>query len=351
MRKRIILCLLLFLIVGGAAYLILDKDLHSINIALDHTTDELPKIKSNQSSKEMKPFFESDIFDQLYQSTESLQANFGEPTRKDLTPYGYTWWVYTDEQTNFIQFGVEEDKVQTIFVTGEEVSSEPFVIGTSYEELEKNFPFKNKVTYQSGLSFYSFILNETDLQMNPLIKLSDDTFVQLYFDSFTEELSSVRILTGDTLLKQRFYEMEYRGNLPEDESLSDEDWEKIEQGMEKQVFDLTNIYRYRHKLSPLVMDEQVSEVALLHSKDMHEENYFSHYSQDGAGLKERLESKNVYYLSAGENIAAQHTDAPAAVEGWLNSEGHREALLNDGYTHLGVGVHRLYYTQNFLLKP
>ncbi|MBR3119412.1 MAG: CAP domain-containing protein, partial [Oceanobacillus sp.] len=44
-------------------------------------------------------------------------------------------------------------------------------------------------------------------------------------------------------------------------------------------------------------------------------------------------------------------DAPAAMEGWLNSEGHREALLSNDYTHIGVGVHRLYYTQNFLGKP
>jgi Uncharacterized protein with SCP/PR1 domains len=40
----------------------------------------------------------------------------------------------------------------------------------------------------------------------------------------------------------------------------------------------------------------------------------------------------------------------AVMEGWLNSEGHRETLLNEQYNYLGVGVHRLYYTQNFLLK-
>lgn len=69
------------------------------------------------------------------------------------------------------------------------------------------------------------------------------------------------------------------------------------------------------------------------------------------GLKERLASEEVYYLAAGENIAAQYPDAPAAMQGWLNSKGHREALLEDDYTHLGVGVYHFYYTQNFLQKP
>lgn len=352
MRKLFTFVLLFLLLIIGA-YFILDEDILSKEIVLFDTYEELPKLKSNQTTKEMKQLLKGDLFDFMNKTSKELLGQFGEPLRKDLTPYGYSWWIYTDEKTSLIQFGVadEDDTVQTIFATGEGIQSEPFTIGATYEEIEENFEFKNKVTYQSGLSFYTFLLNETDLEMTPLIKLSDDNFVQLYYDTFTNELSSIRILTGETLLKQRFYEMEYRGNLPEEPYLSEADWKEIEQGMEQQIFDLTNIYRHQHGESPLIKDDQVAEVAYLHSKDMFDQNYFSHYSQDGSGLKERLERKEVYYLSAGENIAAQHTDAPAAVEGWLNSEGHREAMLNDSYTHLGVGVHRFYYTQNFLLKP
>ncbi len=349
--RKFISILLIIVCIGIGVYYLWDKDILSKEMALYESHEELPKLKSNQTSKEMKVLLKGDLFAQMNKSSKELIKKFGEPLRKDVTPYGYTWWIYTDERTNVIQFGIENDEVQTIFATGEEVESNPFTLGNSYKDIEKEFPFKNKVTYQTGLSFYSFLLNETDLKMNPLIKLSEDMFAQLYFDTFTDELSSIRLLTGDTLLKQRFYEMEYRGSLPDDLDLSDKEWKKIEQGMEQQIFDLTNIYRHRHDIPALIKDDQVSEVAFLHSKDMFDHNYFSHYSQDGSGLKERLERKDVYYLSAGENIAAQHTDAPAAIEGWLNSEGHREALLNEAYTHLGVGVHHFYYTQNFLLKP
>ncbi|MEK1830243.1 CAP domain-containing protein [Priestia megaterium] len=51
---------------------------------------------------------------------------------------------------------------------------------------------------------------------------------------------------------------------------------------------------------------------------------------------------------AGENIASNYQDGIAAVEGWLNSEGHRKALLNKEFTRLGVGVYEKYYTQNFI---
>ena len=347
--RKLLFILSLFILIGLGFYYVQDH----IDISPEDLTETInvPQLKSNQSKKDKTELLHGDLFKMIGESKEHLEKQQGEPVRKDKTPYGYTWWVYTDEISNYILYGVEQDEIVTIFATGEDISSDPFQIGENYEQVEQNFHFDEKITYQTGLSFYSFILKDVDLQTNPLIKIADDLFVISYFDTFTDTLSAVRIMSGDTLLKQRFYEMEYRGSLPDDEDLSDDDWNEIEQGMKQQIFDLTNIYRQRFDVSPLKMDDQVSEVALMHSEDMYENNYFSHTSQDGKGLKERLEALDVYFLSAGENIAAQHTDAPAAMEGWLNSEGHRDALLYEDYNYLGVGVYRLYYTQNFLLKP
>lgn len=64
----------------------------------------------------------------------------------------------------------------------------------------------------------------------------------------------------------------------------------------------------------------------------------------------RLNDGNVKYRMAGENIAAKYIDAPAAVNGWLNSEGHRKAMLSLDFEEIGVGVDDLYYTQNFITK-
>ncbi len=63
-----------------------------------------------------------------------------------------------------------------------------------------------------------------------------------------------------------------------------------------------------------------------------------------------MKNAKVAYQTAGENIAANYTDGPAVVEGWLNSKGHREAILNKDYSHLGVGVFQKYYTQNLYFK-
>src|SRR5699024_4875541 len=133
---------------------------------------------------------------------------------------------------------------------------------------------------------------DEDLRTNPLVKVSDDVFISAYFATFTDELSSVRIMTGDTLLQQRIYEIVYRGSLPDPIELSDDEWEKVESGMEQQMFDLSNMYR--HPVGVGAHDEftVVQVVPYLYSKDMQEYEYFFHYAEDGSGLQERLEEKH-----------------------------------------------------------
>lgn len=310
----------------------------------------VPKLKSKQKDKQLIKYVNGDVYSWINKTKDDLLEELGDPLHKNISAYDYTWWMYyiNDE---YIQFGIEDDKIVTIYTVGNSVSIDPIKIGESFDKMDEKYSFKNEVTYHDGLSFYTFILSEEDIKSQPLLQLSDDLFVQCYFDTVTNELSSLRILTGDILLKHRFYEMKYRGEIPDVLTELDDEWEEIEKGIEKQIFELTNVFREHYGRKPLIWDDNISKVAYNHSKDMSKNNYFSHYRQDGSGLKERLSEGEIFYLSAGENIAAQHSDGPAAVHGWLNSEGHREALLNDDYNYLGVGVYRLYYTQNFIFKP
>lgn len=177
-----------------------------------------------------------------------------------------------------------------------------------------------------------------------------DLYVQLYIDKFDDTLSSVRILNAETLIKLRPYELVYRGELLEVEKASEEEQEAIDRGVEKQIFDITNVMRIRHHLNPIDWDEKTAAVALSHSKDMFISKEFSHTSKKYGELSDRLEAGEVFYQIAGENIAANYVDAPAVMEGWLNSKGHRETLLNKDFTHIGVGVYKKHYTQNFIQK-
>jgi uncharacterized protein YkwD len=282
-------------------------------------------------------------------SSADLKAMLGEPERKDPSEYGYEWWIYKTGNSQYIQAGVAGEKVATLFATGPDVNVKPFDIGQPVNEIYSSVFIDTNINFQYKGSSYRFELSEDDLNTRPLIK-AGNIYAQLYIDRFTGKLSSIRYMDAPTLVKLRPYELVYRGDLIEAEPPEQEEKRLIEEGNEKQIFDISNMIRARHELGKLEWDDSTAKVAYDHSRDMFESKQFSHTSEKFGELSDRLEAGEVFYQMAGENIAAHYVDAPAVVEGWLNSKGHRESLLNPDFTHLGVGVYNRHYTQNFIQK-
>ena len=282
-------------------------------------------------------------------NVNELVKQWGQPSRIDQTIYGYEWYIYKKDNAHYFQAGVEDKKLVTIFAVGKDLNASPFELGESVEEIFNTQFFDANISIKLEGNIYRFELNDTDLNTRPLLQLGD-IFAQLYIDKFTGTLSSVRFLDAATLVKQRPYELVYRGQLLDPIQPDQDKWQSIEEGTEKEIFDLTNVLRSRYDLKALEWDEKLSEAAYAHSEDMAENNDFAHTSKKFGTLSDRLKKAEVTFQSAGENIAAKYTDGPAVVEGWLNSKGHRDSLLNKDFTHLGVGVYKKYYTQNYIKK-
>ncbi|MFS0782429.1 CAP domain-containing protein [Bacillus sp. 1P06AnD] len=282
-------------------------------------------------------------------SGSAVSEKYGPPARKDPSSYGYEWWIYSLNDDYYMQIAIKDNKVVSVYALGKKTNVAPFSIGQKVDQLFQSFSLETTTDLEWNGNSYRFELSEEDLGIRPLVKVGD-VYAQVYIDKFTGELSSVRFLDKETLIKQRPYELIYRGELPKEEELTDEQWKKIQAGDEQQIFDVTNIIRKRFGLDPVRWDEATAQVAYLHSMDMFKEDYFSHDSPVYGDLAKRLQAGKVKYRMAGENIAAKYVDGVAAFEGWLNSKGHREALLNKDFTYLGVGVYQKYYTQNFIEK-
>lgn len=105
----------------------------------------------------------------------------------------------------------------------------------------------------------------------------------------------------------------------------------------------TNEARAEYGLPPLAQDEGLARAARAHSAEMAELGYFSHSSPtpESSTLSRRLARAGVPSVTAGENLAllrGPQEVAAAAVRGWLESPGHRAALLHTDYTHVGFGL-------------
>jgi len=343
---RILVLICIFLAAGF--YIDIDrKEKGEILVSQESTIKDINNKENNLSSNTGFP--EKGVAALMGKSSGELKGSLGEPSRIDPSFFGYDWWIYDISSTEYIQAGVSNNKVVSLFVTGEDSDIYPFKIGQPIGELYSSVFFETEFSLKVKGSSYRFELSEDDLNTRPLVMVGD-FYSQLNIDRFTGTLSSVRLMDAATLIKLRPYEMVYRGELLESPLPSPALEEEVERAKEKQIFDITNVIRVRHHLQPLKWDDQTASAALDHSKDMYESNDFSHTSKTYGDLKDRLQAKEVLYEAAGENIAANYTDAPAVVEGWLNSKGHRDSLLKEEFTHLGVGVYKKHYTQNFIKK-
>ena len=109
---------------------------------------------------------------------------------------------------------------------------------------------------------------------------------------------------------------------------------------ENRAFDFVNQERIANGLPALIPHADLANVARAHSRDMAWRNYFAHVNPDGDGPFDRLAAAGITYRAAGENLAFNNHPNPArvAVNGWMNSPGHRENILFEAFTHAGMGV-------------
>lgn len=305
----------------------------------------LPNTEEQGTAKLNRP--ETGLSVYIGKQIEEFKAVFGEPIRVDPSPYGYDWWIYNQNSKQYMQIGVESGKIVTMYALGENVDITPFKIGETIEEIFSTVLIQTDIHFNYEGTSYRFELSEEDMNSRPLVQMGD-MYVQLNIDKFTGALSSVRYQDARTLIVQRPYELMYRGELYEPSEIPEETWNQIELSSQKQIFDITNILRKRYRVSQLQWNEEVAHVALLHSKDMHDTNTVSHTSEQFGELSDRLHIANISYEKAGEIIATNYIDAPAVMQGWLNSENHRKTLLDDKFTHTGIGVYRKHYTQNLI---
>jgi uncharacterized protein YkwD len=134
--------------------------------------------------------------------------------------------------------------------------------------------------------------------------------------------------------------------------------------LEDQVLTLVNQRRaagatcggtFHPPVGPLSLDVHLRDAARGHSLDMAVNNYISHSSLDGRTFDQRIwQSGYSGGFPLGENISAGLSTARAVVDGWMQSTGHCQNIMNGSFHVVGVGyafnsgsTYRHYWTQNF----
>jgi uncharacterized protein YkwD len=103
----------------------------------------------------------------------------------------------------------------------------------------------------------------------------------------------------------------------------------------------------------LTLNAKLTSAAYGHSRDMADNNYFSHDSLDGRSMVDRVNAAGYAWSTIGENIAAGYSSVQSVVEGWMASDGHCANLMNPRFTEFGLAcarnsdsTYRIYWTQD-----
>lgn len=132
-----------------------------------------------------------------------------------------------------------------------------------------------------------------------------------------------------------------------------------------EVLELVNAERAKEGLPPVNRNVALERSAQAYADQMDHDGFFGHVDPKGKTLKDRIDAVGFYSrdfsadcqcikgYALAENLARGQRTAEEAVQAWMDSPSHRDAILGSDFTDLGVGVRSGVWVQHFggLLTP
>ena len=256
---------------------------------------------------------------ELGDSREAVEEMYGTPERESTNEYGLEWSAYHENYQIFMKVAYdEEDMVRGLYTNQDMLSSRSDISLGASQETVNEILGEPEETLQSGHHVY---------------QIDDESAYDLYVLEGVHATIFYDVHQGDRVTAIQLID---EGLESSRDGLFAPGSEALAEGLEYQLFDLTNSARVKHDLPPLEWHEAVSVTARAHSTDMAENDYFSHQNQDGQSPFDRMAEDDISFSTAGENLAAGQPSSIFAHQGLMNSEGHRENILQSRFEELGV---------------
>lgn len=265
-----------------------------------------------------------------------ISSNISTKSGYDLvldSEYKFDWKISHNNYRQFVMDGVSLGSVVSGYSTEKGYEKFGIKVGDSKEDVN-NLHGESLVFIEKENSRFSL-----DSNGEYGYYLIDDIYVVYFYD--LHDNRKVR-----SILWLRSEEEDKKVGFYGDLGLS------FQESSEDMMYELINNTRVLKGLDTLIYDKDLNKVSRLHSEDMVNKNYFDHINKEGMTPLDRLEIKGYNVSYVGENLAYGQQNAIYAHEGLMNSKLHRDSILNENYTHVGIGVYfhddgSPYYTINF----
>ncbi|MEK6267930.1 MAG: CAP domain-containing protein [Planococcus sp. (in: firmicutes)] len=297
-------------------------------------TEELPEVVAKPELVETDSLFAIHNVT-LGMSKEEAQGKVGLPLRLMRNEYGTDWHSYHQDFQNYVLLSYDQDGIVNGMFTNQDLfsSKEGITMDSTKSEVRSALGTPLKSLQKGNVQYILDTRDEYD------VFKTDNTYTTIFYD----------IHEGDTVTAVQVIHEELEKLRPEIYAESDE---KLKEGYEYLLFELTNSARIQRGLPLLKWDSETRTTARKHSADMAENQYFSHTNLAGQSPFDRMKEDGITFYVAGENLAYGQYSSVFAHEGLMNSLGHRENIVKPDFGYLGVGTafneeNQPYYTANF----
>lgn len=109
------------------------------------------------------------------------------------------------------------------------------------------------------------------------------------------------------------------------------------------LVDLANGDRQNNNTTPLGVNPLLVQAAQEKANNMAIEGYFAHTSPEGLSPWHWFRVAGYDFIYAGENLAVNFSDSGDVEKAWMNSQKHRENILNPNFTEIGIATAKGFY--------
>lgn len=110
----------------------------------------------------------------------------------------------------------------------------------------------------------------------------------------------------------------------------------------ERLIEMTNIERRGVGIHGLEENVYLKEAALRKAESILDEQIFEH-NINGRRFSSWVKEVGYEYSYVGENLAIDFVSSEGVIKAWLESRGHRENLLNEEYSEIGIAVVEDYF--------
>ncbi|RXK18873.1 CAP-associated domain-containing protein [Macrococcus sp. DPC7161] len=305
-------------------------------------------INSKKEAPTNLPKLEKGVGTFVGQDVSNFIKSYGYPTRIYDSSFSYENQIYKDKDQYYI-LGVKNNKIVSVYATGMMADIHPFKVGMQSDVVFNGNQLVSEPIIKTSKGQYRFELSEVDIKTLPLIEY-DNVFAQVFIDRISNKIMAIQYMNKEHLIEVQPYAMSYNGETIERTANKDEHkLSEVAKNSNKvlTMFELTNMMRVIQGRDPINSNEQINNIAqkeVLRLMDANEETPTVVNDEIG----KELDQRNISYKNLAQNIAANFDDVPTLINSWLNSEHHRENLLDKSVNEMGGGVSGDYYSLIFI---